>query len=110
MGEPDKVILRAKLEGAGWKVSPLERDEWWLHEAWMLTSTWRPVGAEVHLTMVIDPQINSSGIENVWAICVGRSSPMERLAEDQTTVRTSPCLPERLEEIVAAARALRPAF
>lgn len=109
MGDPDKANLQAELEHAGWRVERCEGADWWVHESWTLTSAWRPVGATIYLTLLVDPQSETSDVGSVWAVSVSSTPPVDWMDAGQTLVRTSPRWPERMEELVAAANSLRPA-
>jgi hypothetical protein len=109
MGEPDKANLQAELEHAGWRVERREGDDWWVHESWALTSTWRPVGATICLTLLVDPQAETSNVGSVWAVSVSSTPADDRMDAGRTAIRTSPRWPERMKEIIAAANSLRPA-
>lgn len=109
MGDPDKANLQAELERAGWRVERREGDDWWIHESWALTSAWRPVGASIFLTLLVDPQqLETNDVGSVWAISVSNTPPSDRMDAGRTAIRTSPRWPERLKEIVAATNSLRP--
>jgi hypothetical protein len=108
MGEPDKANLQAELERAGWRVERRDGDDWWEHESWELTSTWRPTHAKAHLTLLIDPQSETSEIGAVWAIAVTLEKPTDRREAGRSAIRVSPRWPERMKEIVVAASSLRP--
>lgn len=109
MGEPDKADLQAELEHAGWGVERSAGDDWWVHESWKLTSTWRPVGASVFVTLLVDPQSATNDVSRVWAIAISSQRPVDWLEASGRAIRVSPRWPTRLKEIVAAAKALRPA-
>ena len=108
MGEPDKANLQAELERAGWRVERCNRDDWWEHESWELTSTWRPTHARAYLTLLIDPQSETSEIGAVWAIAVTIEKPTGHVKAGRSAIRVSPRWPERLKEIVEAASSPRP--
>jgi hypothetical protein len=111
MGEPDKIALRAALEVSGWSVERVDRYEWWIHEAWLLRSTWRPQDALAYITFVTRPDYETgraSLIADVWEIAVTLEPPRERLEHGRTNVSVQPQWPERLREVVDAAAALRP--
>lgn len=108
MGDPDKANLQAELERAGWRVERRAGDDWWAHESWELASSWRPVGATIFLTLLVDPQSETTDIGSVWAVSISSTLPDDRMDAGRTAIRTSPRWPERLKEIVAAANALRP--
>jgi hypothetical protein len=108
MGEPDKQKLKAGLESAGWHVERRLGGEWWQHEIWQLTSTWRPQEAVAFLTWLVDPMSKGSDIGSVWAITISRRAPRD-WTEGDYTIRVSPQWPERLKEVIAAAGKLRPA-
>lgn len=107
MGEPDKVALRAALEAAGWAVERVDSDEWWIDEAWRLTSTWRPQTATAHVTFIVNPDSQSGDVSDVWYVAVTAHAPRERLEQGRPDINVRPW-PDRLREIVAAAAALRP--
>jgi hypothetical protein len=109
MGDPDKTTLQAELERSGWRVQRRAGDEWWAQESWELSSAWRPVGATIFLTFLVDPQSETTtSVGSVWAVSVSSSLPDDRMDAWRTEIRTSPRWPERLKEIVAAANSLRP--
>jgi hypothetical protein len=108
MGEPDKANLQAELERAGWRVERRNGESWWEHESWELTSTWRPTHARAYLTLLIDPQSDTSAIGAVWAIAVTLEKPTCRTEADRSAIRVSPRWPERMKEIVVVAGSLRP--
>lgn len=73
-----KTELLQRLHRNGWDVAVLgDHDpesytlEWWVDEAWKLTSLWSPRGLKVYLAFIIDLQVNiykrKQG-ENVWAV------------------------------------------
>jgi hypothetical protein len=107
MGEPDKVALRAALESAGWRVQLVEHDEWWVHECWRITSTWRPVTAQAYVTLLVDPQAPKSAVGSVWAIALSHDLPRDRIETGRVDIRTSPRWPDRKAEIVKAAAGFR---
>jgi hypothetical protein len=108
VGEPDKANLQAALERAGWRVERRAGDDWWVHESWELVSTWRPVGATIFLTLLVDPEAESNDVSSVWAVSVSDSPPDDRIDVGPNPISTSPRWPERLKEIVVAANSLRP--
>jgi hypothetical protein len=108
MGEPDKANLQAELERAGWRVERRNGDDWWEHESWELTSTWRPNYSKVWLTLLIDPQSKTSEISAVWAIGVTLEKPTDRMEAGRSAIRVAPRWPERMKEIVTAVSSLRP--
>ena len=109
MGDPDKQKLQASLESSGWHVERRPGDEWWQHEVWHLTSTWRPRSAVAFITLLVDWESkHRPDIRSVWAITVSSSVPTGWTGQD-CTIRVSPRLPERLKEVVAATGELRPA-
>jgi hypothetical protein len=107
MGPPDKTDLQAELERTGWRVERRDGDDWWEHEVWELTSTWRPTHAKVFLTLLVDPMAKTSEIGDVWAIAVTLEKPADRMQADPV-ITVSPRWPDRMKEIVAAAGSLRP--
>jgi hypothetical protein len=109
MGEPDKASLQADLESAGWRAERRGGDDWWVHEYWELQSTWRPVGAKIFLTLLVDPQSETSDIRSIWAISVSSRQPVDRIDAERTAIRVAPHWPRRIEEVVEAANSLRPA-
>jgi hypothetical protein len=108
MGEPDKANLQAALERSGWRVERRNGDDWWEHESWELASTWRPNHAKAYLTLLIDPQSETSEIDAVWAIAVTLEKPTDRMEAARSAIRVSLRWPERMREIVVAASSLRP--
>ena len=109
MGESDKANLEAELERAGWSVQRLPSADWWIHETWQLSSTWRPVGTEAFITLLVDPQAQTSDVDSVWAVAISKQQPADRLEVGRNDIRVSPHWPERMKEIVAAVGLLRPA-
>lgn len=109
MGEPDKSDLQAALELTGWRVNRYDSDDWWVHESWELTSTWRPVGKTTFLTLLVDPQAETIDIGSVWAVSVTLHKPDNRMDAERSAIRVSPSWPNRMKEIVASASSLRPA-
>lgn len=108
MGEPDKTNLQTALEHTGWRVHRYDSDDWWVHESWELTSTWRPVGETTFLTLLVDPQAETRDIGSVWAVSVTLHKPNNRMDAESSAIRVSPSWPDRMKEVVAMARSLRP--
>ena len=108
MGDPDKVDLQAELERTGWHVTRNDGYHWWEHECWELASTWRPIGTKAFLTFLVDPQSKATVVSSVWAVAVTSARPIDRLEAEQSAIRIAPRWPERMKEILEAARSLRP--
>ena len=108
MGEPDKVKLRAEIQDNGWNIECRVSDNWWAHEFWGLTSSWRPVGARIFVTFLVDPMERSNDIASVWAIAVSSEMPADRIAAERTAISVSPRWPERMREIIGKVNSLRP--
>jgi hypothetical protein len=109
MGETDKANLVEELERAGWSVQRLPSGDWWIHETWQLSSTWRPVGTAAFITLLVDPQAQTSDVDSVWAVAISSQRPTDRMEVGRNEIRVSPRWPERMKEIVAAVGSLRPA-
>ena len=71
--------LEQALPGQGWRI--LRRvstpDSWWLEEAWLVESTWSPVGSCACISFVIDPEATSqrSRGEKILTIAVTKELP-----------------------------------
>jgi len=63
--------LLAAFEKNGWEIlGTVDKKEWWFTEIYELSSTWRPAGTILYLTM-----LNDIMIEDVQVVyCVGASS------------------------------------
>jgi hypothetical protein len=109
MGETDKANLESELERAGWSVQRLPSDDWWIHETWSLSSTWRPVGTTAFITLLVDPQAQTGDVGSVWAVAISNQQLTDRMEVGRDEIRVSPRWPERMKEIVAAVGSLRPA-
>jgi hypothetical protein len=108
MGEPDKINLQAALEAAGWRVERQAGEVWWAHEVWSLTSEWSPVGARVTLTLLVDPQSDTTLVSDVWAITASHEPLTGRSENAENTVHVRKRWPERMKDVVALAETLRP--
>jgi len=108
MGEPDKVNLQAALERTGWRVKRHDSNDWWIHESWELTSTWHPIGTTAFLTLLVDPQAETSDVGSVWAVAVTVHRPGDRMDAERSAIRVSPRWPDRMKEVVAMASSQRP--
>jgi len=108
MGGPDKADLQTALERTGWRIERRDGNDWWIHEIWELISTWRPVGATAFLTLLVDPQARTSDIGSVWAVAVTLHRPGDRMDAERSAIRVSPRWPDRMKEVVAVAKSLRP--
>lgn len=87
-GEPRLEKLVNAFESKGWKLvgSVDVPSEWWFQDIIQLTSTWRPIGTSVYLTLLTDPAVIDKKI--IWSIAISISVPASRNSSyiDQVTL------------------------
>lgn len=52
----------------GWEFigSADTQSDWWFSDILQLSSTWRPVGTQLYLTLLTDPQMLDKKLYGVW--------------------------------------------
>jgi hypothetical protein len=62
----------------GWEfIGPADmQSDWWFSDILQLSSTWRPVGTQLYLTLLTDPQILDEKI--VWCVAISSAIPESR--------------------------------
>jgi hypothetical protein len=72
------------LEADGWAVRSVDEtpSEWWIDTVILLESVWSPVGTQVHLLFLVDPQHDGHrpGRKHVWAAAASIERPRDRAA------------------------------
>jgi hypothetical protein len=106
-----KVDLRAALEAEGWDVEIIESaaHAWWMNELWRLRSRWRPVGAELFVSFVVDPTDERRPRRRVFVIGVGREPAENWHATNVERFDLAPNWPAKRARLVAHAAELRDA-
>src|SRR5688572_15220076 len=84
-----QIKLEKKLQEEGWLIA--ERSsayDWWADEVWTVESVWRPVGRQLWITFLVDPQHDGTRRpgERVWAVGVTESLPVGRQQVEPTAV------------------------
>jgi hypothetical protein len=75
-----KKLIEA-FESKGWKyIGPTDTSsDWWFTEILQLTSTWRPRGNLIYLTLLTDPMYSQEKV--VWCISVSSTLPQGQPAK-----------------------------
>jgi hypothetical protein len=81
-------ILAAVL-ARGWRLASTIEGDWWADETLVLESEWSPVGLQLVLTFLVDPQhdLTRRKGEGVWAV-VASTEPLT----DRTSAGSRPLL------------------
>ena len=69
----DKLINAFQQKGWALKGPVDISSDWWFSDIIQLNSTWRPVGREIYLTLLTDPQMLERKI--VWCIGISLNIP-----------------------------------
>ena len=109
--QAQKTELLTQLPEHGWRVANAEENlEWWADEMWLLESEWSPVGRQVYVTFLVDPQFEGSRTkgEAVWAVMASPAKPMSRLqVEGEFTLSLGQGWKDRLPAFFEHLAALR---
>jgi hypothetical protein len=78
--DPRVEKLIEAFESKGWKYigSTDTSSDWWFTEILQLTSTWRPVGTSIYLTLLTDPCYSKEKV--VWCISISSIIPQGKPA------------------------------
>ena len=101
------------LTNEGWSIMLLElaSDCWWAKSIWELRSNWTPLGATVHLSLLVDPvtEIDGNNVpdKSVWAIGVSRDLPRDNQTAERILVPIGGRMNDATSEIVAETAKLR---
>jgi len=102
--------LTQALSAEGWDVSSVDlaSDCWWAKEIWELTSQWSPRGAQIYLSLLLDPigehDENRPPDSAVWAISLTHDIPSQSPHGGVGATRN---FEKRVSEIVALAGSMR---
>jgi hypothetical protein len=105
-----QIQLEKKLQQEGWLIAERSNAyDWWADEVWTVESIWRPVGQQLWITFLVDPQhdgIRGPG-EHVWAVGVTESPPVGRQQVEPTSVPIRNTWSSSLDELMTIIRRLR---
>ncbi len=110
--------IQKQLRGNGWEICAIEdysttpsADAWYLVELWQIRSRWSPVGAELFVSFVLDPQYDIQAKDRwrgVWLVIGSRQRPVSwSNRDDEVDLVVSKGWRDRLHAFIAGVNNLR---